>query len=383
MLPMTDFSMTVFSSVSLLRQTLQQRLWRSTGRSPMLLAWLLMLCSIPFQPLQAKENSALETAASQLEQSGFRGMVLAARGDHVYLQKSLGTAGNLKRPFRFASVTKQMTAILVMQEVEAGRLQLDAPLANYWPDYPNPAARKATLRQLLMHYSGLFNENAAPTFHMLNANNGDNMQAFASGICAGPMNSAPGSRFDYNNCDYLVLGALLEKITRQPFVQLLEQRIFKPAGMNSAGLYQAAMPDNPAHLHGTLGGQPEPEVNLASYGAAGSTYGMLGDLLAFDRALIRGKLLSTASRAEMTRPNATGGALGVWVYPFKGASETNPTVIVERQGWIAGVRILNLVDLQTENILILVSTNGDLDLTQTWANQGPAAPLLKALIETR
>ncbi|MBK1889429.1 beta-lactamase family protein [Undibacterium sp. 14-3-2] len=344
---------------------------------------LSLLSSLSTQNVAAKQPDALETAASQLFASGFRGAILAARGDKILLQKSSTDFGDLQRTFRFASITKQMTAILILQEVDAGRLQLDQPLGKYWPDYPNPQARQITLRQLLTHYSGLYNENAEPTFHMRNANNGDNMQAFATGICAGPMKSAPGSTFDYNNCDYLVLGALLEKISGQAFAQLLQQRLFQPSGMKNSGMYNAAMPDNPAHVHGILGGKAEPEVNFASYGAAGSSYGTLQDLLAFDRAFIAGKLLSSAARADMLKPNATGGALGVWVYPFKGADERKPTTIVERQGWIAGVRILNLLDIQNGHILILVSTNGDLDLTQTWNNQGPAAGILKALLQSK
>ena len=325
-------------------------------------------------------NNDIELAAKALQQTGFQGAILAARGDKLLYKAAIGDFGDINRTFRFASITKEMTAIMVMQEVEAGHLQLDQPLGKYWPDYPNPAVSKVTLRQFLTHYSGLFNDNAVPTFHMLNANNGDDMKKFATGMCAGQMNSQPGTTFDYNNCDYMVLGALLEKITKQTYADLLKQRIFVPAGMNSAGFYTAAMPDNKDHVHGSLGGQPEPEVNFASYGAAGSSFGTLKDLLAFDRAFIKGKYLSAKSRAEMIKPNAVGGALGVWVYPFNGADEKNPTVIVERQGWIAGIRILNLVDVQNGNILIIVSTNGDLDLTQTWANKGPAAGLLKALL---
>jgi CubicO group peptidase (beta-lactamase class C family) len=356
--------------------------YRRALQLPGLLTALLLSASFCL-PASAIDNSGLEKAASALAQSGFQGAVLAARGDQVLLQKSMGQFGELNQTFRFASVTKQMTAILVMQEVDAGKLKLDASLGSYWPDYPNADARAITLRQLLTHYSGLYNENAIPDFHMTSAARGDNMQEFATGVCAQPLKASPGSSFDYNNCDYMVLGALLERMNKQSFAQLLKKRIFQPAGMKQSGLYNAAMPDNRSHVHGILNGQPEPEVNFASYGAAGSSFGTLQDLLAMNRAFIQGKLMSAAARSEMLKPNATGGALGVWVYPFGGADAAKPTVIVERQGWIAGIRILNLVDVASGNVLILVSTNGDLDLTQTWANQGPAAALLSALIKAK
>ncbi|MFZ3002729.1 MAG: serine hydrolase domain-containing protein [Undibacterium umbellatum] len=326
---------------------------------------------------------SLEDAAKNLKNSGFQGLVFAARGDKVLLEKAFGNVTDTRQTFRFASITKQMTAILVMQEVEAGKLQLDQALGTYWPDYPNVQARSATLRQLLTHYSGLYNEMINPAMHMMDANSGDDIQKFATGLCAGPSTAAPGAKFDYNNCDYIVLGALLEKINKQSFLSLLQQRIFSPAGMQQVGYYTAAQPDVKTHVHGTLGGKPEPAVNFASYGPAGSSFGTLADLYAFDLAFMRGKFLSGKSRDEMVKPNSVGGAIGVWSYPFKAGDNAAPAMIVERQGWIAGVRILNLVDLQNQNILIIVSTNGDLDLSQTWANKGTAADLLRSLMNTR
>ncbi len=330
----------------------------------------------------AKAIPTLEEAAKNLKNTGFQGLVFAARGDKVLLEKAFGNVTDTKQTFRYASITKQMTAILVMQEVEAGKLQLDQTLGHYWPDYPNVQARSATLRQLLTHYSGLYNEMINPAVHMMDANSGDDIQKFATGLCAGPSNATPGSKFDYNNCDYIVLGALLEKISKQSFSSLLQQRIFSPAGMQNVGYYTAAQPDVKTHIHGTLGGKPEPAVNFASYGPAGGSFGTLRDLYAFDLAFMRGKYLSAKNRDEMVKPNNVGGAIGVWSYPFKAGGDGTAAMIVERQGWIAGVRILNLVDLQNQNILIIVSTNGDLDLSQTWANKGIAADLLRSLMNT-
>lgn len=345
------------------------------------LFFLAAICLGALPASAQKAPTPLDNAAAELARNGFTGMVLAARGDRILLEQAFGPGVQTSQTFRFASVTKHMTAIMVMQEVEAGKLRLDAALGGYWPDFPNPQARAVTIRQLLMHYSGLASD--APAFHMQDANSGDDMQAFATGICAAPLKNPPGLEFDYNNCDYMVLGALLEKIERQPFRRLLAQRIFTPAGMQTAGYYSAALPDDPTHLHGQLGGQREPAVNLASYGAAGSAFGTLRDLFAFDRAFIKGKFLPARARAEMVKANATGGALGVWAYPFRPAPGQPALAIVERQGWIAGLRILNLVDLQNEQVVIIVSTDGDLDLTQTWAGKGPGAGILRGLLETR
>lgn len=329
----------------------------------------------------SKVTAALEQQAQKLVQQGFQGAILAARGDTIVFQQSYGRFGSLQRPFRYASITKQMTAILVMQEVAAGRLQLDQPLGKYWPEFPNKEARAVTLRQLGTHYSGLYNENAIADFHMANAQRGDNMQAFASTVCADKMKAKPGAQFDYNNCDYLVLGALLERITKKSFAELLSERIFKPAGMTQSGLYNASKSDDAQHLHGVLDGQPEPAVNFASYGAAGSAYGNLADLFAFQRNFMQGTYLKSDYLNQMIKANAVGGAFGVWSYPFKANGQNKPLQIVERQGWIAGVRLACLMDMEKQHLLIIVSANSDFDMNQTWANKGPAAELLNALIK--
>lgn len=342
----------------------------------------LLLLNAPDALAQTAANGkpSLEQVATKLAQQGFQGAILAARGDQIVFEQSYGRYGQLQRPLRFASITKQMTAIILMQEVEAGRLQLDQSLGKYWPDYPNKEARAVTLRQLGTHYSGLYNENAIADFHMAEAKRGDNMQEFASTVCAGKMNAKPGARFDYNNCDYMVLGALLERTTKKSYAQLLSERIFKPAGMTQSGLYTAAKTDDAQHLHGVLDGKPEPAVNYASYGAAGSAYGNLRDLFAFQRSFMQGKYLSNESQAQMLKPNQVGGALGVWSYPFKASNQNKALQIVERQGWIAGVRLACLMDMEKQHLLIIVSANSDFDMNQTWANKGPAAELLNALI---
>ena len=109
-------------------------------------------------------NAALSRIADATHKSGFNGIVFVADAQDVLLERAYGPLSPLSDAplrvdsvFRLASITKQMTAILVMQEVSAARLKLDETLGAYWPDFPNADARAATLRQLLMHTSGLPN----------------------------------------------------------------------------------------------------------------------------------------------------------------------------------------------------------------------------------
>ena len=143
--------------------------------------------------------------------------------------------------WRWASVTKQLTATIVMQEVEAGRLDLDKPVTAYWPDWPQVFSDEITIRNLLQHTSGLADPNedgpnlpdGMPVFYRPPAGQAatlGTMHYAATHYCAEHPRGRPGGGFHYDNCDFIVLGALLERTTGKPFAQLLEERIAAPLG---------------------------------------------------------------------------------------------------------------------------------------------------------
>ena len=142
--------------------------------------------------------------------------------------------------WRFASVTKQIVAVAVMQQVEAGTLALDAPVARYDPQIGIANADRVTIRQLLQHTSGISNPEDGPKdadgillryarkrpatikeareggpayIRDLMGNRQGVVVVPISSSCKGPATSAPGARFSYNNCDYDALGRVLEVVT--------------------------------------------------------------------------------------------------------------------------------------------------------------------------
>ena len=118
-------------------------------------------------------------------------------------------------PWRWASVTKQVIAVLIMQEVARGTIALDAPVARYLPEFRSPNASSMTVRHLLRHQTGL--PNPDDTAADAQGVPGYYTPGFAgskdplTGYCAGPVKSAPGGAWSYNNCDYIVAGALLRR----------------------------------------------------------------------------------------------------------------------------------------------------------------------------
>ena len=331
---------------------------------------------------------ALEIIAETKQATGFNGIAFAASQDKVLFEKAFGRlTPESTRPlrtdsvFRIASISKQVTAILVMQEVADGKLGLDEPLGRYWPDFPNVDARAVSPRQLLMHTSGLPNPNKVDDFYSSTTVSDSHMRIAAETVCAAPRQRKPGEAFEYNNCDYLLLGALLERVTQTPYAALVTTRIFKRAGMINAGVYVRDTEDLQSHAQGIVDGKSDGAVNPAAYAAAGGLYGTVRDIWQLNRAFADGRLLSEVTRQIMIMPNQWGAALGVWSYELKSVAGRRAKVM-ERQGWIGGIRVVNLLDLNSGVSVVVMSTNGDYDLSQSWSGKGIAAELLLAAIDS-
>jgi CubicO group peptidase (beta-lactamase class C family) len=313
--------------------------------------------------------------------AGFDGVVIAGDADTpAYIH------GDATVTWRWASVSKQLAAAIVMQEVEAGRLALDRPITDWWPEWPHVYADLITVRDLLRHTSGLADPNedgpnapgGMPLFYRPPPVRGT-MPYEATHYCAEHPRARPGVVYHYNNCDFIVLGALLERTTGKPYAQLLQERIAAPLGLR-LGLFA---PDRPPATH--VRGLARPGVtedigNLGTYGAAGSVYGPPMALYAFDRALLTHRLLGEATTAEMWRgdPEWGAAALGQWQYTTTLAGCPAPISVVERRGQIGGVQVRNFILPAMGKALVMFTRRGDFDFGEVWRNAGFAYRALSA-----
>lgn len=297
--------------------------------------------------------------------------------------KARGAPHRRGQRWLWASVTKQVTAVLVMQEVERGRLELDAPAGRYLKTY---ADRTITLRQLLQHQSGLPNpSDTAPdgdgvqTFYRETGPSiGDN--ARAAGFCAGPAKRSPGGDFEYNNCDYQVLGAVLEAVTGQRYKRLIKQRIAQSLGLRSLRMAKDGAPSGGAEVTGYTAGKLYPSINIATAGAAGALTGSTQDLATLDRALMNGKLLSPASRAVLWSGNPKLGyqALGVWSFPAPIKACGKPLDLIERRGDFGGTQVRNIIAPSRGRALIIFTNDDAVDFGEVWQGKGLSYDLLAA-----
>ncbi|HSX62524.1 MAG TPA: serine hydrolase domain-containing protein [Tahibacter sp.] len=309
----------------------------------------------------------------------YSGTVLVAERGTISYEQSFGLAnrafGVPNTPdtvYKAASITKAFTAVLVLQLAEQRRLDLDAPFGDYLRAYRGNGARKVTLRQLLNHTSGLPNFDQVTDLKTALAQGIPNYQRPATsaqlldGYCSGDLVAEPGARFDYNNCDYIVLGRVLEAASGQTFDALLRERLLEPLKLRHTGLLrQSAIVERLADTYlyredlGALAN--DLPVYAENWYAAGSLYATARDLLAFSDALFDGRLLTAESLTAMTTPGLDDYGYGVWSYSMKLAGGAQR--VVKRPGRIMGAQSLwfRLVDADVTLILLANTDAVDLD----------------------
>lgn len=190
----------------------------------------------------------------------------------------LAGAGEHPRPdadlqYRIGSISKTMTAVLVLQLRDAGRLDLDDPVRRH---LPGSGADALTLRQLLGHASGLQRE---PDGDWWERSAGGDLAALLAGLTAEKVPYPPHRGFHYSNLAYGVLGGVLERITGTGWYDLLRERILEPLGMRRT-TYQATEPYARGYVvhpwYDTL--REEPRTDTGAMAPAGQLWSTATDL---------------------------------------------------------------------------------------------------------
>lgn len=336
---------------------------------------------------------AVARVVASATSQGFAGEVLVADADEVLFDVAVGLADREGRVehrtgavWRWASVTKQVTAALVMAEVDAGRLGLDDPVAQHLPRFADAATATVTLRQLLMHTSGLPNPDDSapdasgqPSFY---TRSDRDLDASAFGYCRGTPKRPPGTTFEYDNCDTLVLGAVLARLEGETFARIVEARIAQPLGLASVRVAD----DTPrgTQVAYDANGVRVPQPRLATFGAAAAIEGTARDLLGFDRALLGHRLVSALSTKTMWTGEPRFGyvALGAWAFSARLAGCAKPVQLVERRGDVGGVQVRNVIAPELGRVLIVFTNAADFEFGEIWQGKGFTHDLLAAALCT-
>ncbi|MGM0580714.1 MAG: serine hydrolase domain-containing protein [Bacteroidota bacterium] len=235
------------------------------------------------------------------------GVVLVGRGEEVIFQKAYGSANqsfdipnNIDTKFLVGSLTKQFTAVLVMQLVEADQLNLDESISTYLPDFRNDLGDKITIRHLLTHTHGI------PNADLTNRYKSMSKEEFVSEYCETDFEFQPGSQFEYSNIvGYYLLGVILEKVTNKDFPKLLEDKILNPLDMQNTGYYsQDTVLQNLAtgYIQNENSFLYAPHWDMSQSFSAAGMYSTVGDLFKWERALRSTQLLSNSGIETIFTP---------------------------------------------------------------------------------
>jgi CubicO group peptidase (beta-lactamase class C family) len=174
-----------------------------------------------------------ERLQAEVKRGAFPGAALAVgRGEHLAAIEGIGTTtwkgGSVdaeRTVYDLASLTKVVaTTTAVMLLVEDGKMELDAPVSRYVPEFSGGAKDAVTIRQLLTHTSGL----PAGTDPR-----GDTRKEALASVIRTPLKAAPGARMVYSDVGFVVLGEAAERAAGEPLPELLQRRVYRPLGMRS------------------------------------------------------------------------------------------------------------------------------------------------------
>lgn len=248
-----------------------------------------------FGQQQIKDENLFHLAGKLYVEGKIHGGVLIAEGNEILYKdawgianKSTGTALKGNEQFSINSLGKMFTAILILQLVEEGSLSLDEPLDELLQDFKHPGSSEITLHDLLAHRSGLRDYFLLQLSGQMSQ--GLNRAEMLEEISKTELKFYPGTKFNYSNTGYVLLGSIIEKYREKPLDQVLKERIFDPLGMNSSKLvYKYDLNKLPQYFleDGTIMTQ-----GYDIYGGDGAELSTLDDMYKFMLALGSEKLLS-------------------------------------------------------------------------------------------
>ncbi len=223
-----------------------------------------------------------------------------------------GIDNTLNTRFRIGSMNKMFTAVATLQLVDQGKLSLDDTVGRVLPDYPNTnVASKVTVRHLLSHTGGT-GDIFGPDFdaHRLELKS---LQDYVKLYGKRDLLFEPGTRWEYSNYGFLLLGVLIEKVSGKSYYDFISENIYNVAGMTNSG----SEPESARVANRSKGymraqfGMVSNESTLPWRGtSAGGGYTTAQDLMKFADALLSNKLLKASTVAQAIRPQSTNETYG-------------------------------------------------------------------------
>ncbi|MCB9316602.1 MAG: serine hydrolase [Lewinellaceae bacterium] len=332
---------------------------------------LILLLHAIALPAQT-DNSWLATEFDDICQAKFPadgpgGTVLVAKGDQILYHKAFGLDDmENKKPlqpgmvFRIGSVTKQFTAIAILQLVEKGKIGLQDDITKFIPDYPTQG-KTITIEQLLNHTSGIKSYTSMAEWTPEVWKKDFTPAALVDFFKNQPMDFDPGTQYSYSNSGYVLLGYIIEKVSGQTYAEYLKKNVFKRAGLTNT-FYETQKRPIPnwaeGYQRGTSGYEPAMPLSMTQPYAAGSLASTVEDLYRWTRAVHSGKMVAAGLLKKAHTPNILPDGINThygfgWIM---GNIFGSPTI--EHDGGINGF-LSSLIYLPKEKITVAILANCD------------------------
>jgi CubicO group peptidase (beta-lactamase class C family) len=274
------------------------------------------------------EGEAIAALEARLREDAaadrFSGTVLIAKDGRVIFSKAYGLAdrergipNTLETRFRIGSMNKMLTAVAILQLVEAGKVELTAPLGTYLTDYPNDdVAARVTIHHLLQHTGGT-GDIFGPEFDANRTElrtHTDYVELYGER----DLEFEPGAQWAYSNYGFVLLGRVIESVAGQSYYDYVREHIYEPAGMTATG----SLPEDRAVPDRSIGYMKEtewvPNTDTLPYRgtSAGGGYSTVGDLARFADALLSHELLSPESTERLITGNVQTVPGSSYAYGF-------------------------------------------------------------------
>lgn len=253
---------------------------------------------------QTKSQNILQLINTYAEANEFNGSALVSLNGEILVNEGFGYKNFSKNEkatsstiYQIGSITKQFTAAIILHLEEQKKLKLTDKLSTYFHDYPR--GNEITIHHLLSHTSGIFNYTNDGSFMATEAVKPITQAKMLSLFQNIKLDFEPGSQWSYSNSGYILLGYIIEKITKKTYEQMVYECIFKPLKMDNSGFDFAKLSKpNKAQGYYVIDGNKSleaPIVDSSVSFAAGSIYTTTADLLKWHNGLLKNKILKRTS----------------------------------------------------------------------------------------
>ncbi len=329
---------------------------------------ILQIATLGFGQSNSEKNSEITYFLNTIEQSDFSGTILVAQNDKILIKRAYGLASiefdvenTTETKFNIASITKMFTAVATLQLYEKGKIELHTPISKYLPNYPNKLVRDSvTVHQLLTHTSGLNNFYVADLDKIKNLEykkTSDFIPLFVNDTLL----SKPGTQYNYSASGFVILGLIIEKVSKKSYYNYLKDHILKPTKMhNTTELEIDSIVKNKASGYTTMFGENKTlkknDYYLTKASPGGFYYSTVQDLFNFSKALRNNKLLEKKTTELMLTPKTKGYNTFIG-YGIDIDERYNQTIVGHSGGWY-GVHC-ELMDFRNDNYTVIILSNID------------------------